>query len=688
MKMKKRLFQSKNKKKKLTSSTGEPVINDAGITHELPSSEENHAKITGAKKKLRFRKNKSKNHKTIDHDPCQHTAPNGSNVVLRRTNKHSNSPFSDYSRGNKSVIDRRIPDSVSSSRTASSASTSSSSRWSSRRPWSLAESLQPQSLSEFEEPGDDDERTNANARPVSGLATVQRNESIEELDSSQQSDGQSKGFPLDIHFFRRLKRSSYTPKTTPQEQNPSPQPFQSLSSERLSLRLSSFKSNKNSKNNRRSWHEPSHNYSLPSDSEFSLTSSSSSNLHAAARRSVTDPSGFLGIKESIAEEQSQKKSSPTNRNIPVRPSSFSSANTTFVALDYVSKRSSVRDKIVKQDSTCSNVFTTNSQNKESCENCRNRKDNDSRRSVCYCYFVPPGVLRVDDDQATLARNPSSITDSPDDFDDSDYPTSPLHFAVPARPYSVGGSDCSKWKKDSMHIGGSLMNLNTGSTATKWADDDESTLTRQSIRTRNAGFRLEASKGSAVYASSPQLCEESVSDKRWWKKSRKMPTTAGSSGSVGSVLSRESAVVDSPIKRAIGFPGVVLRRHRHFKHANESQLAKTASDDLLSKEERAKQVTSLNMEDLPTYTMMRDTSLNDKENRSSGGRELSRTAILYQRLLSHATSVDDLSKVVLGSGDFLDNLYAADIQANTSSVHEEDRSNQNQVGCAICICLIG
>ena len=677
MKMKRRLFQSKHKKKKSTSTT-EPVINDSVSAADsvIPSTDENHGKISGTKKKLKFRKHKSKSHKVTDRETSDQTATTPpTKVVLRRTtNSHF---YVDPSRGNKTALEKRIPDSLSSSRTPSSASSASFNRWSSRRPRSLIEALPPQSLSEFEEPNIDSSSNEVTirvpVRPVSSIITVQREASIEELGVDPRSDDQGKGFSLDLPFFRRFKLSSYSPKS---DENASSPPL--LSAERLSLRLKNFKSSKNSKNNRRSWHEPSHSYSVHTDSPPFMTPTLTGNKsYAAARRSVTDPSGFLGIKENVEEEeQIQPFHAEVERNISVCSSNYSTASTVFLTSHSASKRSSFRDSLAKQDSVCSVGSSICSETKELCEKCHGQRES-VRRSACSCYFVCPFASPYESDQGTLQRTVSSFPGSRDDLDDSDfYPRSPLYFAKPAEPYD-------KWKKNSKHM--SLLNLASIS-ADKSDEDHESTLTRQNVHAKNAGFRrLEELKGSAVYASSPQLSKESVGVNHKWKKTKPTADSPSSCGSVLSARSRDSAVVDSPIKRAIGYPSVVLRRPWRLKHANEAGLSKTASEDHLSRKERAKLVTSLNMEDLPTYTMMRDVSLNEKDNRSSEGRELSINAILYQRhCLSYATSVDDIRKAhMLGSGDF-QRFCEAETQSNSSSGREGYRPGQIQVIVQSCI----
>lgn len=61
-------------------------------------------------------------------------------------------------------------------------------------------------------------------------------------------------------------------------------------------------------------------------------------------------------------------------------------------------------------------------------------------------------------------------------------------------------------------------------------------------------------------------------------------------------SRESMLPPSPVLRAIGYPGVVLRRH---KHRRKKQRPNSAYCD-----QRTDHVLSLNVEDLPTYSRMR------------------------------------------------------------------------------------
>ena len=670
MKMKRRLFLTKSKKKKQNGA--DSVVTDLAPQNSgsdiVPSTDENQTKNL-SKKKLRFRKHKSKTPKPTENETASVAtvlvSPNGTDVVLRRNVNVKANRGPELTTGNRRMLEKRIPGSVSSSRTASSASSSSSARWSSRRPWSLADSLQAQSLSEFEELVDNSEISDnstevkpvRSARPLSTVDILPRNASIEEPFTNDQPSSHSK-FALDLQFLRRFKRSSYSVKSDKQEADT--ETLQGANNERLSFRQ---KKHKHWKKNRRSWHEPSQFYAVyasPESAELPGTKISDK----VVKRSDTDPSSYNEVKQTIAEDECQETQPPAPSHIELRNSvslcSNSSAST-VVSASELSKQSSARRSLTKQISNRSSGGHGSCNEREDglCEKCRKRRDG-FRRSVCYCYFATPGICAVDDDPAAPQSTTTSLIQ--DEVDGFDIPTSPLRLALDDRTdLPASDSGYSKLKK-TMPLGGSLINL-SASTSDKWSEE-ESTLTRQSVR--NSAFLLQASKYSAVYASSPQLCDESIKVNSKLKKDKK------------AMLSRDNPTVDSPIKRAIGFPSVVLRRHHRLKKANESNLSKSSSGDLLSREQRAKQVISLNMEDLPTYNMMRDAD--EETNRLSEGRELSRTAILYQRYLSHATSFDDFStiEVLSENGDALLSLYAAREQASAAMGHEGDRSSQNQV----------
>ena len=626
----KRLFPAKNKKKK--STTRDAVINESisinPVQKEtIPSPTEEHDTKLASKKRLRFLKHKNKSKKLSDaktppapsesNSSQPHYAPGCPSVVMRR-NLH------DESEGNQKCTEKRIPGSVSSSRTVSSVSSSSSSRWSSRRPWSLVEWMQASTLTEFAEQTEFSNRMECERVPASRPKTVvvlQKSASEKEAASHQETNNYGRQLYIDLGFLRRLKRSSYSVGIHANESTAS-SPTSSVGDERLSFRIKNSKRHKISKKNRSSWHEAS----LSHSSNGSLTPSLAmpgSKVDLKSWRSGSEESGFRSVEDIITEEKAcLQGSAPTSapRSTTDSSGSRSSVSTVISAAERASKCSSV-------------IFGHHGK---------------------FSNSSPPLADELENSHVA-----------------AQFHISPKHSAE--RKNETGDS---RLIKAASKYGGSLMNLSS-TCSSKWDADDESTLTRHSVHKSNK-FRLQSAHSSAIYASSPQLCDESC---RYNGKLKEHSKSSIAHRKSPLVSNHHNPVVDSPIKRAIGFPGVVLRRRHLFKQSSGYEVTKSASSDLLSRKKRSKQVMSLNMEDLPTY-VMREDSLSGSEAGSrmsteEYGREISRAAILYQRYLSHSTSFDDVADLNLDEDSFL-NFLLSESEAGSTLDRNGNKTNQMQV----------
>lgn len=212
------------------------------------------------------------------------------------------------------------------------------------------------------------------------------------------------------------------------------------------------------------------------------------------------------------------------------------------------------------------------------------------------------------------------------------------------------------------FGGSLICLNRRRGATS---SSTSALPRHRSQTEMPLAQRVLSK-KAMYASFPQLPSSANNDSSPKQSSLRMRGTVRFEEEEDEESEKrpspdarsevaDNPTVDSPIKRAIAYPADVILRRRQKK-----RLGKSSSTDLLTGDRRAKQVLSLNMEDLPTYGEMREDELRWRSasmmhssatrNRTATDSVASsivdqvrfRAALMYQRYASHSTSVDDIS----------------------------------------------
>ena len=682
MNMKRRLFMSKHRKKKSFEGDATTTTESSRLSSSSTSTATNvdeNAQKSSSKRKL-FRKNKSKGQKPVGHQGSSVSSSAvvsgkvfesrpSPNVVLRRATKLDdihNVPIT-----TRRVLDQRIPGSVSSSRTASSASSSSSRRWSSRRPWSLVETMQNPSSTEYVRYDGD-----ISDQASSSVSLNRAKTSEDELTASDKENGRNKGFISDL-FTRRFKRSSSGTNSI--------QP----SSDERSIRLKTFKKNKESLNNRRSWHLPSHIYSVEnSGNDFPKPFNKDLNIHLS--RSYTDPPRFRK-----GEKTQYGRYSAPNPTDPFMSGSHSSVSTVVSTKNRYSKDSSDSQDIpqyfsepMSNRSSVQSTFSDLS-GTSTCAKCLPYKDN-VKRNVCYCSSAPlTSGTSLDGDSSLFRSTTSSLgRASQNSLADSPIPIGLNHFLS-------SGDTVDDFDKDNDHdlkksvpkgqskLGGSLIDLSKFSPV-RWSDEYECTLTRRNVNKRDS--KLDSTKkNSPLFASSPQLNTLNFQVTKKWKKTLKIQEDSPSTQSTGSSI--DSAVVDSPIKRAIGFPGVVLRRHRQLKNANETQsFPKSASANSLSRQFREKQVFSLNLEDLPTYGREKSPNDLDAKTKAEDGRELSSFAILYQRLLTQGLSSDsakDVDSNALNNEDLINLLLMPGIHV---SGRNNEKSGQNQVCGFMHACL--
>ncbi|CAK8689367.1 unnamed protein product [Clavelina lepadiformis] len=720
MKMK-RFFANKHKKKKSTDNS-ETIFDskllelstDTDISGEFYEAQSTQKT---SKKKQKQQKKKLKAQKSAEACVVQNPAAleaghtfltaNGANVVLRRgSNTLDVRPPAGPGRKRDEF---RIPGSESSSRTASSASSQSLSnqRWSARRPWSLVESLREQSLTEFNESPNnhncDNNQHNISAPP--DICTLPRGIALNDSSLTLNSSGKEqrvRTFTLDFSFFRKLRRHSGS---SDKKSRPESEPFASNSEVRGSFRLKmKGKKFKNSK----------------STSSASVSSRNS----ASSLTPITYCDAECADVDQSATNGDCSNYDPTEADIPEEQDccDWSSFHGSTEKRSHSSSSSASKDTVISISDTPNKFAFAQKETRETsenqCEVCANSHRGSGESSECCCAETGTILSIVDTDPVVstrqVVRRRSQTTNvSPAS---SNYSSNvQTVYSASVRDVYRASTEPSAEIEPAILYGGSLKCI----PRTPPSQLTSRTLPKR-IGRNNVVVRIQdIQKSSAMYASSPQLsspCRRSLelsnltrprsSTVRFSEYFSEIPTTPEESDQFpASQLKNENAMVDSPIKRAIGYPGVVLRRHQNRRNKKATQL-KTSSAELL-RERRAKFAMSLNMEDLPTYGQIQDDDLKWRtlslfSAETSGSRivpkrcsvagvdrQQLRTALLYQRCASHCTSVDDISAIsfMLGADQSIEDLNNMDddefldlyLSARDSSSNKRDspRTSQTQ-----------
>ncbi|XP_018668324.2 uncharacterized protein LOC100175479 [Ciona intestinalis] len=685
MKMK-RFFTSKGKKKKsnsdaildekileISDADNSPACNDSYTSNQEQSK--NGTKRIATKK---VSKPRSPSVGEIFIDPAElengHSliSANQSNVVLRRSSrdalgngKHSHRQSQD-----------RIPGSESSSRTASSASSQSFTggrRWSARRPWSLVESFRGQTLSEFAEsqPRSYTPEAPNHLNTSEPAATFTRGLTLEEIQPTAKG-GRTRTLTLD-NFFRRFKKS------TSSSSGKSPSDTDSSSgifgSGRGSFRLKGSKGKKSKKKRKGS------------------SSDSSTQIEHSSSASVSD--SRLSRVASIPEESYiPPNSTPTvvaNKYVRTQSNGSSASTDTVVSI------SEVPDTVKHvpfAKPTSDNVFAKEIL-ESACSEYQDEYISSERHDHCVVTDSPQfttvgeDISIIETSSSYVYSNAASSRSQPN-INCNVTPSNTLGAPTPVKR-NAETDICDESSLTSVSTTEGSVTFSNSATclahrtieSIQATEMNTQTLPRRRSHTTTPVQLRKPLDNQIMYASSPQLTgtphvqrphllstlhpsnfsnnNESLDRKELKKASGSVSSTDG-----------KSPTVDSPIKRAIGYPGVVLRRHQNRRPKKHTVKQSSSSGDFMSVERRAKQVMSLNMEDLPTYGQMkhrrRSTSLFTRDGRPEtfhqeglsgveAGRARLRAALLYQRYSSLSTSVDDVNmiKLMLGSQQSLDNL---------------------------------
>lgn len=707
MKMRK-FFSNRTKKKKSSTSLDSKVQE---IPEPLPDQcpevrKKGQQKKRGKKNKYNpsaeeKHSNGSESLTAVNNSRNAVVASNG--VVLRRPSRSVNSDENSHLRSpNKtanatSADDPRLPGSESSSRTASSASSSSYSRWSARRPWSLVDSFGGQALEEFAESHDvllprNDDHHNVTAPPA--MCTLPRGTDPALLQAN--GNRRPKTLAMDFSIFRFFRRSNSSRSPDGDAESES----SVSSSTRGSFRLKDLKGKKNKK--RRSEGEKS---SVRSNRSSTSTSSEQDKKEKKRNRSnssiVEDEASASTLRayevcDRIEEEELTPRHQPVHR---INSSSVS-----------------IQDSVSLRSSTLSECSQCHKMRKSVSED--SRRSSDVQISIVDTDPPLPPITTIIRTRAASSRDrPYS---SPCSVVSSSYTSASTYSRANSREIyddSTNSTSDASTIGASAIFGGSLCAIDqramrssvSAQTLPRRLDHHHNQKDHQGLRT--------SALSKAVYSSLPQLFapagivgqyEESSVSSNSTKSSVRFSdpdqTQADNSRLRSSVLGdhkSDPSLVDSPIKRAIGYPGVVLRRH-HNRRTGKKFNTKSASADLLTSDRR-KQVMSLNMEDLPTYGEMRgdelrwrSTSLFTKPGSKNSyipggeldGRARFREALLYQRYSSHCTSVDDVRGAHFGARQTFKDIYNLDDDefldmylASSDSVPssgEANKINHNQV----------
>ena len=638
MKMK-RMFSKKkkaaNRNNVIYDQKSMDPVDESGIIQDPPKSQTNPK--SNGRKKQRQRKKKKDQAKTNSSIEYQVTKQTGINP--ERDSGFLEDRIVPGNRGNE---EKRILGSESSSRTASSASSSStSSRPWSGRPWSLIESQRGQSLSDLTKTDSSDISFDMNRSgdghnlTASTICTLPRGACLEEEKFSKSMH--SRTFTLDFNFFRRFKRSSASTSSSNHKRLSTSQLYLSqVSDERRTFSIRNFRKGRKSKKCRDDF---VHDASSRNNDSFPLPTTTTNKLDRQARilNSVQENEleGVLCSKAPSSETSSSKASVNTVVSV-------SDAQTTANA--------SVRSPVNKDISYSSNMENRQSftgfpsENKESIVKCTCQNDRTaSRRSVCCCCMLSSNF------------HAESSVQSPLDSSRTSFP-----------PAKTGISNSLTNFSNSMSLAFDGMKSHGGSMKNIYYGNHFPPVNRSSEyppRQSASNFCVLSPKESLVYASTPHVNFSNVDvvdseEKRPKASSVKQNPSSGKRKSQPTLaalsifnLQSKSNDDNEATRNQTIYPGVVLRRHQNRVQGKSIRSPlHSSSSSSLSRHDREMQVMSLNVEDLPTYEMMRNgprwrrSATAAKERGHSLAKascdELSRENLFKQ----HSTSIDDLREL--------------------------------------------
>ena len=583
---------------------------------------QNNPKSNSKKKSRNRKKRKGKNQKGANSGKGVDQAPfptvpqiayrgqDGTRVTIEES-RYRNDEIAPNTvlRRNVRADEKRIPGSESSSRTASSASSSSQTK-SGRRPWSLIDSSRGQSLTDLTNEADF-------AREFSNIpnlnhhhhmtaptvCTLPRGIGLEEEFGKR---SRNRTFTLDFSFFRRFKRSSMLSGSSHDKRLSSSQiHLPQDTKDRESFSIKSMKKSRKSKKQKNDENSPQHPSALPKNDSYD-----SSN-----RKSLLSGSeSLLPVRESVLEEALTPTSSP-NKVYPscseASSSSRASVSTVVGATDQISQCSQFFQQDVTDlsssahNSVESRRASAGSGKYEQCE----KQRAGARRSVCHC-------LSNEAETSSIVKARTSLSQT--ELSTASQSTSNVNGRLTFSLVDFDEDPClARTSTPKSKIGGSMKDLNQKSRKTSLKASKTAPECKNADK--KSRFFVLSPKGSAPYASSPQVNvpkvevvnipierpkASSVKIKFKEEKLRVQPFSEPLPD-LQSFSSNSSA--DSPVKRAIAYTGVVMRRHqnRSAKEKPDSAIVQSSSNNLMARDERAKHVMSLNVEDLPTYEKMRE-----------------------------------------------------------------------------------
>ena len=696
MKMKRMFGKKKTKAKNpaIYDSKNMATIDESAADQEIPNNANSHSK----KKQRNRKKHKSKQknrqkiveHQSLNSPTVAYQEHGGTKVTIRqRPGLINDQIVLNDPKPTCKIEERRIPGSESSSRTASSASSASQSL-STRRPWSLVESAHGQSLSDLTDEVEFAREFNNSSNDHYNLTapticTMPRGSSLGEEFGK---NNHSRTFTLDFSFFRRFKRSSLSNGVPNNKRLSASQMILSQSTkERESFSI------KNITKNRKSKKQNIEDIGKLSSSQPCLNS-----LESGGRRSLVSCSESLHpLQESVLEDTPSPLHSPKKTDwSSSETSSRASINTVIGAVDrHVKKqRHSTPKHYVGSNATQPDVPDGIISENRRCKKCQ-KLQTGYRRSVCYCVSIGS----TDEQSFVLSKECTAQSET-----ELNHPTSLRTSVTCHTTDSIVNFDQSK----SFKSGGSMKNVRGSVETANSIDLDDEVLEDNGLQ-----FQVLSPKNSAPYASSPQV---NISEVANVPKKRTKASSVKIRFAEENAMFREfpqarplqvvqsstniSCAIESSLKTAIAYPEVVMRRrkqNRSLKNTSDSLVVKSSSSSgLLSREDRTKQVLSLNVEDLPTYEKMRDGekwgafSSRKEQDRSSTEATTygnwSRNELMARQCALHYTSAGDLSNVRCMTGHSIEdisnmdddeflNFYLSASPSNTSTSRDANRMQQ-------------
>ena len=667
----KRMFSKKKKTNNSAVFASEVMttIEEVAADDDL----QKNSKINSKKKSRQRKKRRGKNHKgsnnvkecenlssatstTIAYQDCD-----GTKVTIQGSGFRTDQIAQDNAlKRDHRTEEKRIPGSESSSRTASSASSSSQAN-SGRRPWSLISSSRGQSLTDLT----DDvafAREFRNASPehqnmtAPTICTLPRGVELDDYGKRNRN----RMFTLDFSFFRRFKRSSMSSETSRTKRLSASQLIlPQVPKDRESFSIKSVKKNRKSKKQK----------TEESPTQNTATYPHGDSHDCSKRKPLLSRSdSLLPVQENVLEDATHSDSPRIVEPSYSETSSGRASVTTITGASDVRLQHSQSYQI--DDVGASSLISHNVQSRRAssgtaskCEECR-KFQTSSRRSFCDCAFkgTNKSLLHARTMQSQTELSTTRVS----------------NVAGAGVAYGFVDFDQAKTSTPKSKIGGSMKNLDSGcnnhlSSTLKTTPRSESTV-------ENSRFLVASSKGSAPYASSPHVNlskmeavnipiarPKASSVKIRFAEEKSTLHTFSSTLPDQSNLSNAS--VDSPIRRAIAMSGVVLRQGHENRCTRkpDSAIVQASNNDLLTREERAKQVMSLNVEDLPTYEMMREEARwkSFARNTDRNSSELpdrnnwSRDNIFARQCANHCTSAGDLRNLRSIQGHSIEDITNMD-----------------------------